>query len=216
MHFLYILTKKFCLSKEVTELVHEGRLSPHGLSSTVENIKRRREKRFYKVICMFADEPEKLSSVWLETSRIYSAFCEKIMRCTQVKRALRMYHSVKFCKRLKIWPGGTGKRESMKDAKMLVLLQNEIGQIVGRWLTRSENNFETRELLEHVKSACPVETDSNMCVIISDNANAVRSLVNEVFGSAVSVRQDPFHVVQRFTEKVKDKGTKNTYGQTVA
>ncbi|KAG2786523.1 hypothetical protein PC129_g8241 [Phytophthora cactorum] len=96
----------------------------------------------------------------------------------------------------------------MKDAKMLVLLQNEIGQIVGRWLTRSENNFETRELLEHVKSACPVETDSNMCVIISDNANAVRSLVNEVFGSAVSVRQDPFHVVQRFTEKVKDKGTK--------
>ncbi|KAG3140056.1 hypothetical protein PC128_g25268 [Phytophthora cactorum] len=94
----------------------------------------------------------------------------------------------------------------MKDAKMLLLLQNEIGQIVGRRLTRSENNDETRELLEHVKRAFPVETDSNTCVIVSDNANSVRSMAN-VFGSSVSVRQAPFHVFQRFTEKVKDKGT---------
>ncbi|KAG6973976.1 hypothetical protein JG688_00003277 [Phytophthora aleatoria] len=91
---------------------------------------------------------------------------------------------------------------------MLLLLQNEIGQIVGRRLTRSENNVETRELLEHVKSAFSVETDSNMCVIISDNANSVHSMVNGVYRSALSVHQDFFHVAQRFAEKVKDKGTK--------
>ncbi|KAG6944668.1 hypothetical protein JG688_00016967 [Phytophthora aleatoria] len=221
MHFPYILTKKFGLSKEVMKLVHEGMLSPHGLSSTVENIKRRREKRYYKLLCLFADQvrhnmlsnplylspcPPSVVQYCEKQSPLGPALCEQIMRCTQVKRALRMDHSVKFCKRLKIWPGGTGKRESMKDAKMLLLLQNEIGQIVGRRLTHSENNDETRELLEHVKSAFPVETDSNTCVIVSDNANSVRSMKN-VFGSSVSVRQAPFHVFQRFTEKVKDMGT---------
>ncbi|KAE9059939.1 hypothetical protein PF006_g31764, partial [Phytophthora fragariae] len=50
-HLLYIkyqctgATKKSGLSKDLMELVHEGMLSPHGLSSTVDNIKRRREKR---------------------------------------------------------------------------------------------------------------------------------------------------------------------------
>ncbi|ETN09731.1 hypothetical protein PPTG_11334 [Phytophthora nicotianae INRA-310] len=33
-------------------------------------------------------------------------------------------------------------------------------------------------------------------------------MVSDVFGAGVGVRQDPFHVVQRFTEKVKDKTEK--------
>ncbi|ETP02946.1 hypothetical protein F441_20040 [Phytophthora nicotianae CJ01A1] len=55
VHFPYILTKKFGLSKEVMELVQEGMLSPHGLTSTVENMKRRREKRYYMLLSLFAD-----------------------------------------------------------------------------------------------------------------------------------------------------------------
>ncbi|KAG1689455.1 hypothetical protein DVH05_002256 [Phytophthora capsici] len=207
VHFPYILTKKFGLSKEVMELVQEGMLSPHGLTSTLDNMKRRREKRYYKLLALFADQvwqnqlanptylaptppvvtqycskqnpigPETLSAAWLQISQIYSSLCERMMRLLQVKKALRIDHSVKFCKRLKVWSGGTGKRESMKDAKMLLLLQNEIGQIIGRRLTRSENNEETQALFEHVKSAVHTDTGGVEQFVISDNANAVRSMV---------------------------------------
>ncbi|KAG7379831.1 hypothetical protein PHYPSEUDO_008078 [Phytophthora pseudosyringae] len=91
---------------------------------------------------------------------------------------------------------------------MLLLLQNEIDQIVGRRLTRSENNDETRELLEHVKKAVSGMEDGSQRFVISDNTNSVRNRVNDVFGARVGVRQDPFHVVQRFTEKIKVKPTK--------
>ncbi|KAF1778152.1 hypothetical protein GQ600_4392 [Phytophthora cactorum] len=39
-HFAFPVcyAKKFGLSKQVMETVHEGMTSPHGLSSTVENI----------------------------------------------------------------------------------------------------------------------------------------------------------------------------------
>ncbi|KAK1930428.1 hypothetical protein P3T76_014099 [Phytophthora citrophthora] len=189
------------------ELVHEGMLSPHGLSSTVDNVKRRREKRYYKLLCLFAAQVhqnqlsnplyfapsppsaaqfsstqyplglETLSAAWLQMSRIYSSLCEVLMKTTKVKKALRIDHSVKFCKKLKVWPGGTGKRESMRDAKMFLLLQNEIGQIVGRRLTRSENSDETRALLENVKGSFPDEGEVDPCYVISDNANSVRAMV---------------------------------------
>ncbi|OWY98481.1 hypothetical protein PHMEG_00030747 [Phytophthora megakarya] len=128
-----------------------------------------------------------------------------LMKTTKVKKALRVDHSVKFCKKLKVRPRGPGKRESMRDTKMLLLLQNEIGQIVGRRLTRSENNDETRECLEHVKDSFPDEGEVDPCYVISDNANSVRAMVQDVLGASVGVLQDPFHVIQRFTEKVKDK-----------
>ncbi|KAK1938974.1 hypothetical protein P3T76_009049 [Phytophthora citrophthora] len=99
---------------------------------------------------------------------------------------------------------GVGDK-SMTDAKMLLLLQNEIDQIVGRRLTRPENHTETRELLEHIKGVLQSTEDDDDRVVVSDNANAIRSLVNSVFGDSVGVRQDPFHVVQRFTEKIKGK-----------
>lgn len=246
MHFPYVMTKKFGLSKILMELVHEGMTSPHGLSSTVEHIQRRREKRYYKLLSLFADGvarkravnpayiapvppsvgqyssqqksigAETLSAAWLETTKIYSALCEQLMSTLKVKKVLRVDHSVKFCKRLKVWVGGTGKRESMSDTKMLLLLQNEIGQIVGRRLTRSENHDETRELLEYVKEAFDDVDNGEERFIVSDNANAIRSLVTAVFGDALSVRQDPFHVVKRFTDKMKGKTPKKSDGEALA
>ncbi|KAE9268971.1 hypothetical protein PF001_g29432 [Phytophthora fragariae] len=213
MHFPFVMTKKFGISKSLMEMVHEGMTSPHGLSRTVENLQRRREKRYYKLLCLFADRvaqlqlsnplylaptppsvgqycstqksvgAETLSAAWMQSTSIYSALCEQIMSSIEVKKVLRIDHSVKFCKRLK----------------------NEIGQIVGRRLTRSENHDETRQLLEHVKGAA---NTGNEWFLVSDNANAIRSLAADVYGEAANVRQDPFHVVQRFTEKVKGKAEK--------
>ncbi|ETL48821.1 hypothetical protein L916_01608 [Phytophthora nicotianae] len=239
MHFPFVMSKKGGFSKEFMELIHEGMMSPHGLSSTVDHIRRRREKRYYKLLCLFGDRvgqlqlsnrtylapsppsvgqycskqnpigAETMSAAWMQSTNIYSSLCEQVMSSLKVRKALRVDHFVKFCKRLKVWPDGTGKRESMSDAKMLLLVQNEIGQIVGRRLTRSENHDETREILLHVRSAFS-GTESGSKYVISDHANGIRNLVSSVFDSSVGVRQDPFHVVQRFTEKIKDQKVKKT------
>eukprot|EP00644_Phytophthora_capsici_P019251 jgi/Phyca11/132325/e_gw1.152.5.1 len=220
VRFPYILTKKVGLSKEVMELVQEGMLSPHGLTTLFADQVRQNQLAnptylapTTPVVTQYCSKqnpigPETLSAAWLQISQICSSLCERMMCLLQVKKALRIDHSVKFCKRLKVWSGGTGKRESMKDAKMLLLLQNEIGQIIGCRLTRSENTEETQALFEHVKSPVHTDTGGDEQFVISDNANAVRSVVSDVFGAGVGVRQDPFHVVQRFTEKVKDKSEK--------
>ncbi|KAG6973987.1 hypothetical protein JG688_00003278 [Phytophthora aleatoria] len=55
------------------ELVHEGMLSPYGLSSTVENIKRRREKRNHKLLCLFADQVRKRNRQHGWRSHAYTA-----------------------------------------------------------------------------------------------------------------------------------------------
>ncbi|ETL82991.1 hypothetical protein L917_16972 [Phytophthora nicotianae] len=74
---------------------------------------------------------------------------------------------------------------------------------MGRALTRSENHAETetvlRALIEKLK---PGVESTRVC--ICDNPNANRNLAQKVFGEAVAVKQDPFHVIQRFTEKVRE------------
>ncbi|ETP53440.1 hypothetical protein F442_01654 [Phytophthora nicotianae P10297] len=203
------MSKKGGFSKEFMELIHEGMMSPHGLSSTVDHIRRRREKRYYKLLCLFGDQvgqlqlsnrtylalsppsvgqycskqnpvgAETMSAAWMQSTNIYSYLCEQVMNSLKVQKALRVDHSVKFC------------------------------QILGRRLTRSENHDETRELLLHVRSAFS-GTESGSKYVISDHANGIRNLVSNVFDSSVGVRQDPFHVIQRFTENIKDQKVKKT------
>ncbi|RLN91884.1 hypothetical protein BBJ28_00026613 [Nothophytophthora sp. Chile5] len=93
-------------------------------------------------------------------------------------------------------------RKALRDAKILLLMQNEIGQIVGRRLTRSENHEETRSLLTNVKHSF-LSDPNNPVYIVSDNAQAIRNMVDSVLGGSVSVKQDPFHVMQRIAEKIK-------------
>lgn len=85
---------------------------------------------------------------------------------------------------------------------MLLLIQNEIGQIIARRLTRSENKFETESVLLSKVQLRIERCESKPVVIVSDNANAVRQMVFDVFGENAVVKQDPFHVIQRFTEKI--------------
>ncbi|KAE8896442.1 hypothetical protein PF003_g19903 [Phytophthora fragariae] len=118
MHFPFVMTKKFGISKSLMEMVHEGMTSPHGLSRTVENLQRRREKRYYKLLCLFADRvaqlqlsnplylaptppsvgqycstqksvgAETLSAAWMQSTSIYSALCEQIMSSIEVKKQM--------------------------------------------------------------------------------------------------------------------------------
>ncbi|KUF97442.1 hypothetical protein AM587_10004019 [Phytophthora nicotianae] len=124
------------------------------------------------------------------------------MQHLKVRRALRIDHSVKFCKKLKNWTG-SGQREGIADGKMLLLAQNEIGQIIGRRLTRSENNEETEELLRSVAHSFQPATSNGDLFVVSDDASSVRNMVHRVFQDRVSTKQDPFHVIQRITTKVK-------------
>ncbi|KAF1790672.1 hypothetical protein GQ600_2750 [Phytophthora cactorum] len=44
-----------------------------------------------------------MTSVWLETAEVWSTLAETRMRKLHVKRALRLDHSVTFCKKLEVW-----------------------------------------------------------------------------------------------------------------
>jgi hypothetical protein len=41
-----------------------------------------------------------------------------------------------------------------------------------------------------------------------DNVNTTRNLIARVFGEAVEIQQDPFHVITRLTEKFSDSAQK--------
>eukprot|EP00644_Phytophthora_capsici_P001372 jgi/Phyca11/105254/e_gw1.10.489.1 len=186
VHFPFVLSAKSGLSKEFMEIVHDGVMSPNGLSMYTlfaDRIRRIQNGNTEYVAptpptcsqyCSDNAPPTSntLTAQWLEWTSIYSSLCELLMQRLTVRRALRIDHSVKFCKQLKHWTG-SGQREGIADGKMLLLAQNEIGQIIGRRLTRSENNEETEELL---RSCFKIEFQQ---------------------------KQDPFHVIQRITTKVK-------------
>jgi len=52
--------------------------------------------------------------------------------------------------------------------------------------------------------------------LVSDNASAVRGTVERVFGSRVQTKQDPFHVIQRFTEKVRRGNERNRVAKALS
>ncbi|KAG6960552.1 hypothetical protein JG688_00009534, partial [Phytophthora aleatoria] len=85
---------------------------------------------------------------------------------------------------------------------MFLLVQNEIGQIVGRRLTSSENKEETIHLLSDVKNQF---TSTGGCYLISGDARAVSAFAATVYGDSVVVKQVPFHVIQRFSNHIKSK-----------
>ncbi|EGZ06778.1 hypothetical protein PHYSODRAFT_530031 [Phytophthora sojae] len=207
-HFPFVLSQKLVFSNSLMEMVHDGITAQDGLQRTMANMERRRKQRYYKLLGLFSSgikrnhercftylaptpisedqyadqnkvvDNHTLTTAWLHAIELYGSLCEKVMKDCVVKRVMRMDHSVKFCKRLKLRKA-KGQRESLKDARMLLLFQNEIGQIIGRRPTRSENKEETRALLQHVKSQFRAPS----------------------IGSEVVTKQDPFHVITRITEK---------------
>ncbi|EGZ23432.1 hypothetical protein PHYSODRAFT_479316, partial [Phytophthora sojae] len=186
VHLPFVISKKMGFSKGLMEHVHEGILSPNGLSRALIGQKYRENAAYLPPIPPTVDaylkknkvvSQSSMTDAWMAYTELYGSLCEVVMKQTKVKKVLRADHSVKFCKRLKLW-SGHGQRDNLADAKMLLLLQNEIGQIVGR---------------------------HGDCYFISDNAAAVRKFVVEALGDSVVVKHDPFHVIQRFSEKLKSK-----------
>ncbi|KAE9122469.1 hypothetical protein PF005_g3629 [Phytophthora fragariae] len=91
--------------------------------------------------------------------KLYTLFADRIRFVDS--KVLRVGHSAKFCKKMK----------------------NEVGQIVGHRLTRSENNDESSALLEAVKPI--LKPDGNYPIYL-----------------------DPFHAMLRVKEKIADKAKK--------
>jgi hypothetical protein len=65
----------------------------------------------------------------------------------RIRRVLCMDHSVKFPKKLKLCEA-EGVKKNAESFKMLLLAQNEIGHVVNRRLTRSENNAQTEGMIQ--------------------------------------------------------------------
>ncbi|OWY93453.1 hypothetical protein PHMEG_00037156, partial [Phytophthora megakarya] len=98
---------------------------------------------------------------------------------------------------------------------MLLLVQNEIGQVMARCLTCSENHEETRAILQPIVDKFSKDPGAER-VFVCDHANGMRNLVNSVFGDGVTVKQDPFHVIQRMTEKVSDRDKKKWLAKSLS
>ncbi|ETM98347.1 hypothetical protein PPTG_24645, partial [Phytophthora nicotianae INRA-310] len=92
-------------------------------------------------------DAEVLKDLWLTHTKILSRLCLGQMKDTKCDRVFRIDHSQKFCSKLKVY-GADGSKEQSASIRMLLLVQNEVGQIMGRTLTKSENHVETETLLQ--------------------------------------------------------------------
>ncbi|RLN88775.1 hypothetical protein BBJ28_00021632 [Nothophytophthora sp. Chile5] len=67
---------------------------------------------------------------------------------------------------------------------------------------------ETQSLLTDMKH--PLISDaSNPVDIVSDNAHAIRNMVDSVLGGSISVKQDPFHIMQQIVKKITASAHRN-------
>ncbi|EGZ21950.1 hypothetical protein PHYSODRAFT_496061, partial [Phytophthora sojae] len=182
--FPYLLTYQTGVSRELFHLVYDSVLTTRGISGASSSVTRSEAKNANYSPPMLVSleqymeanaclDDEALQKIWLTQTEICSRLLEAHMTQCKIKRVIRLDHSQKFCSKLKVF-GAQGKKDQSSEVRMLLLAQNEIGQIVARGLTYSKNHAETAAILK------------------------------PVFNGALVVKQDPFHVIQRFTEKVKD------------
>jgi hypothetical protein len=245
IRFPYIMTHKFGVSKRLMCTIHEGVTSGRGVKSAIDGVMTVRHNRFLYLRSLFGvsvrqrrdknpnyispappsleqystahrlSDQDTVTQLWLSWSEVYSALSEMVMHAADIKKLVRIDHSRKFTSLLKKCGEG-GKKEGVANFHLLLLVQNECGQIVARALTSSENNMETESVLvEKVLPRIP-HLSAQEYFLVSDNASAVRGTVERVFGSRVQTKQDPFHVIQRFTEKVRRGNERNRVAKALS
>lgn len=96
---------------------------------------------------------------------------------------------------LKIF-GSDNSKEQSSLVRLLMLVQNEAGEIVARGLTQSENHDESGAILETLVHKVNHESDDEM-VCVCDNAVQTRNLITKVFGGRVATKQDLYSALQR-------------------
>ncbi|EGZ06568.1 hypothetical protein PHYSODRAFT_532249, partial [Phytophthora sojae] len=210
--FPYLLTYKSGISLELFDLVYDSMLTTMGISGATNNIVRRRQKRYYTLLAGAATEIEKrkradphysqplllsveqymtdhgcldsevIQKLWLTQTAVCSTLVEAHMASAECAKVLRVDHSQKFCSKLKVF-GADGSKEQVASVRMLLLVQNEVRQLLARGLTKSENHEKTTAICSQLQTSWPP------LLILSD---------------FVLVKQDPFHVIQRLTEKISD------------
>lgn len=153
-------------------------------------------------------EHQTLTQLWIQGTAPLIYLSKRVMDSALIDRVIRINHSQKLCKKVKLFTDN-GKKEGLKELRMLLLVQNEAGQIVGRSFASSENYHQTESMLRNKvqeRIAASAEKRSQPIILVSDNATAVRAMAHRVFGDDVAVKQDPFHIIQRLSEKVRDRG----------
>ncbi|KAE8967003.1 hypothetical protein PR001_g28227 [Phytophthora rubi] len=60
LHFPYLTSHKTGYAKNLMEMVHDGITSPSGLAKMMDNIRRRRQVRYYKLYTLFSDRLQRL------------------------------------------------------------------------------------------------------------------------------------------------------------
>ncbi|EGZ21088.1 hypothetical protein PHYSODRAFT_497461, partial [Phytophthora sojae] len=193
--FPYLLTYKSAISLELFDLVYDSMLTTKGISGATNNIVRHRETQASRppLQSAFASpveqymtdhgclDSEVIQKLWLTQTAVCSTLVEAHMASAECVKVLRVDHSQKFCSQLKVF-GADGSKEQVASVRMLLLVQNEVGQLLARGLTKSENHEETTAILQPIANK------------LASTSHIERFLV----------KQDPFHVIQRLTEKISD------------
>ncbi|KAG6941833.1 hypothetical protein JG688_00018455 [Phytophthora aleatoria] len=150
-------------------------LTTKWVSGACSNINRRRRNRFYKLLSLAAVEVEKRR----KRDPTYSP--PVLVTVEQYMTTNSCLDEEKFCSKRKVYGA-----KSKKDQPSKV-----------------QYHAETAAILKPFASKLAAELSvSRVC--ITDNANGTRGLIEKVFSGAVACKQDPFHVIQRFSEKIKD------------
>ncbi|ETP29251.1 hypothetical protein F442_21563 [Phytophthora nicotianae P10297] len=129
------------------------------------------------------------------------------------KRLIRN-HAQKFCSKLKYFGSG-GKKDQLSSVSMLLLVQNEVGQIVARGLARSENQDESATILRLVVPLLDKQT-TPAPVCVCDDANETRGMVAKVFGANVKTMQEPYSRNTVIAEKLIDKPERKALTQKLS
>ncbi len=112
---------------------------------------------------------------------------------------LSMDHTFKVCSNIGHICKSSGKWITLYDS--LIALMNEDGYVLGYKLTASTAFAAAEPLMLTIKNRLPPESLNGLLIII-DNCCAWKKKLIDVFGSAIEVKLDLFHAVQRITKTI--------------
>ncbi|OWY97122.1 hypothetical protein PHMEG_00032428 [Phytophthora megakarya] len=123
-----------------------------------QNIARRRHKRYYGIVAnaaVFVEtrrlENKKNHPLFLQMKKLYKTF--SLSKTKYIPDYWKLKTKLKVC-------GYDGQKDQLSSVRMLLLVQNEVGQDVGKGLTSSKSHEESASILRSVVPKLDLQSDS--------------------------------------------------------
>lgn len=224
--FPYVLSERSGISKKMMESFHSAMLQPKGLSPAIRDIITKRKSRYFmlknrfcRIViarlkqdkgftvpsppsmndfmkCNSSPNRQSVQNLWMAYTKPYEDIAEAIMDFVHAEVCYRMDGTMKIGKKCFV-VDEKNKQVNPKSVKVLMLVINEIGQWKYFGFREEEDKTSVKEALMCCRKAQEKHEIDREIAVIVDNAEAYRKTIKCVF-DRVSIRQDPFHVIDRF------------------